>query len=183
VTLTQLLGGTRATNKSCQPAEVPVMPDLGTGSTIATLLDPETRRLCVSTPIALALEGAGTTLSSIAVPGRKQYVVLITDGGETCGGDVVAATQALAASGIKTFVVGFGGLDGGSGGVNVKLLNDAACAGMTATGFPSPCTSSGGAYVATAPSGPPVFFSAEDGTSLSAALGTITAGSCCGCAQ
>ena len=48
-------------------------------------------------------------LKSIAKTGVAQYVLLVTDGGETCKGDVTLVAQQLAAAGIKTFVVGFGG--------------------------------------------------------------------------
>jgi hypothetical protein len=184
-TLSQLLAGTASTNKSCQPAEVLVPPATGTGATITTILDPSTLRLCVSTPIALALGTAQTELASIAKPGVGQYVLLVTDGAETCSGDVVAATQTLAAAGVKTFVVGFGSADAGAAGVDVKLLNQAACAGMTAIGFPAPCTmvEGGAGYTATKPNGPPIFYLAQDGASLASALQTITSTVCCGCAQ
>jgi hypothetical protein len=183
-TLSQLLGGSASTNTSCQPAEVLVPPATSTGTTITGILDPTTLRLCVSTPIALALGTAQTELQSIAKAGVAQYVLLVTDGGETCSGDVTGAAQKLAAAGVKTFVVGFGSADAGAAGVNVKTLNDAACAGMTAIGFPAPCTQAdGGGYVATKPGGPPIFYLAEDGASLQAALQKITSTVCCGCAQ
>ncbi len=41
----------------------------------------------------------------------------------------------------------------------------------------------GTGYVATKPNGPPVFYLAQDGASLQAALQMITSGICCGCAQ
>jgi len=184
-TLSALLGGTASTNTSCQPAEVLVPPGVGTGATITGILDPTTLRLCVSTPIALALQTARSELLSIQQPGVKQYVLLVTDGGETCSGDVTGAAQTLAQEGIKTFVVGFGSADAGAAGVNVKTLNDAACAGQTAIGFPGPCTmnDAGTGYVATKPNGAPVFYLAQDGASLQAALQMITSGICCGCAQ
>ena len=184
-TLSQLLGGTASTNKSCQPAELLVPPATSTGTTITGILDPTTLRLCVSTPIALALGTAQTELVSIAKAGVAQYVLLVTDGAETCSGDVTAAAQKLAAGGVKTFVVGFGSADAGAAGVSVTTLNDAACAGMTAIGFPGPCTQvdGGGGYVATKPGGPPVVYLAEDGASLQAALQKITSTVCCGCAQ
>jgi hypothetical protein len=184
-TLSGLLGGTASTNTSCQPAEVLVPPALGTGPAITTILDPTTLRLCVSTPIALALETAQKELTSIATAGVGQYVLLVTDGGETCNGDVTGQAQKMAAAGIKTFVVGFGSADAGAAGVNVKLLNDTACAGMTAIGFPGPCTKddAGTGYVATKPNGPPVFYLAQDGASLQSTLQMITSGICCGCAM
>ena len=181
MTLSQLLSGMPSTNKQCQPAEVPVPPAPGTGTTITNLLAPETLRLCVSTPIALALGTARAELQSIA-HGVAQYVLLVTDGGETCKGDVVGVAQQLAAAGIKTFVVGFGGVTG-TGGVNVPLLDNVACAGETAPGFPAPCTKGAGGYTATSTTGAPLFYSAQDGASLQTALQAITKSVCCGCAQ
>jgi hypothetical protein len=182
-TLTALLGGTASTNTQCQPGEIPIAPAPGTGAAITSLLDPETLRLCVSTPIALALGTAKGELAAIAKPSVGQYVLLVTDGGETCKGDVVSAAQQLAAAGVKTFVVGFGAADAGSAGVNKKLLDQVACAGLTATGFPAPCTQTPTGYTATSTSGPPLFYVAEDGASLQAALQSITSKVCCGCAQ
>lgn len=182
-TLSQLLGGTASTNKSCQPAEIPIPPGPGNGMAITNLLDPFTLRLCVSTPIALALGTAQAELQSIRKSGVAQYILLVTDGGETCKGDVTSVAQALAGEGIKTFVVGFGGVDAGSAGVNVPLLDDVACAGETAPGFPAGCTKGANGYTATSTSGPPLFYSAQDGASLQAALQKITTSVCCGCAQ
>jgi hypothetical protein len=181
VTLTQLLGGTVATNTSCEAGEVLVPPALGTGATIQGILDPETLRMCVSTPIALALGTASSELMSVAANGRKQFVVLVTDGGETCKGDVVGAAQQLAAAGVNTYVVGFGG--GGAGGVNVPLLDDVACAGMTATNFATSCMKMGNGYVAVSHTGTPVFFLAQDGMALQTALHQIQTAVCCGCPQ
>ncbi|HTQ43237.1 MAG TPA: VWA domain-containing protein [Polyangiaceae bacterium] len=183
-TLTNLLGGTASTNTQCQAGEVLVTPAVNTGMTISNILNPETMRLCVSTPIALALGTAQKELASIVKSGVSQYVLLVTDGGETCSGDVVGITQQLAASGIKTFVVGFGAADAGAKGVNTKLLDNVACAGETATGFPAPCTKGdAGGYTATSTSGAPLFYLAEDGASLQMALQKITSSICCGCAQ
>lgn len=183
-TLTNLLNGITATNTSCQPGEVLVSPATGTGTTITNILDPETMKLCISTPIALALGTARSELQSSAKSGVSQYVLLVTDGGETCKGNVVGVTQQLAAAGIKTFVVGFGAADAGAKGVNTKLLDNVACAGETATGFPAPCTlGDAGGYVATTTAGPPLFYLAEDGASLQTALQKITSSICCGCAQ
>jgi von Willebrand factor type A domain len=182
-TLTGLLGGMRSNNTSCEPGEVLVAPATGTGAKISSILDPETMRLCVSTPIALALGTARTELAAVVRSGSAQYVLLVTDGGETCKGDVTSAAQQLASAGIKTFVVGFGAADAGSGGVNKKLLDDVACAGMTAVGFPAPCTKGPNGYTATKTAGAPLFYLAEDGPSLQSALHAIASSVCCGCTQ
>jgi hypothetical protein len=185
VTLEQELGGTSANNTHCQPGELVFSPDLGTGTEIATTLDPETFELCISTPIDAAMGTAARVLQAIAAPPRKQFVILVTDGGETCMGDATVTVQALAAAGVSSYIVGFGSADGGAGGVNVKLLNDLACAGGTATGFPAPCAQveGGTAYVATDPNGPPLFFLAEDGDALATSLQTIAGSVCCGCVK
>lgn len=182
-TLAGLLSGMHSTNASCVPGEVLVAPAVGTGTAIANILDPETMRLCVSTPIALALDTAKSELASAAVGGVAQYVLLVTDGGETCKGDVVGITQTLANAGVKTFVVGFGAADAGSSGVNKPLLDDVACAGMTAPGFPAPCTKGAKGYTATRTAGPPLFLLAQDGASLKSELLSIASSVCCGCTQ
>ncbi|HEY8091505.1 MAG TPA: vWA domain-containing protein [Polyangiaceae bacterium] len=182
-TLTALLGGTASTNTQCQPAEIPIGPAAGNGNAITTFLDPETVRLCVSTPIALALGTAEKELKAVAQPGVAQYVMLVTDGAETCKGNVVAAAQTLAGAGVKTFVVGFGAADAGSAGVDSKLLDQVACAGETAIGFPAPCSQTDAGYTATSTAGAPIFYLAEDGASLQTTLQGITSKLCCGCAQ
>jgi hypothetical protein len=183
-TLQDLVGGQGgSTNTGCMPGEVLVSPTTGTGTEIASILDPYTLRLCVTTPIAAALTTAQATLGQVAAPGRRQYVVLVTDGGETCvsDADVTTAAQTLAAAGIDTYVVGFGAADAGSKGVNVALLNDLACAGMTASTFTTSCMKQGSGYVAVNPGGPPLFFLAEDGAAVQAALSSVTTNVCCGC--
>jgi hypothetical protein len=182
-TLTALLGGATSNNTSCQGGEVLVSPALGTGAQIATLLDPETMKLCVSTPIQAALLTAQQALAQVAAAGRKQFVLLVTDGGETCvnGAQVISTTQTLAAAGIDTYVVGFGASDAGASGVNVPLLNNLACAGMTAKSFSTACTQQGNGWVAAQPNGPPLFLAAEDGASLQSALSSVTSSVCCGC--
>ena len=160
-----------------------VAPATGTGAQIGSILDPYTLKLCVSTPIAAALGTAQAALAQVAVPGRKQYVVLVTDGGETCvsDADVITAAQSLSAAGIDTYVVGFGAGDAGAKGVNVGLLNDLACAGMTATNFSTSCVKQGSGYVAANAKGAPLFFLAEDGMAVQTALASVTSNVCCGC--
>jgi hypothetical protein len=66
--------------------------------------------------------------AGLADPTRDNYVLVITDGMETCNGDGVAAVTALRAQTpeVKTFVVGFGGQ------VDAAELNAMATAGGTA---------------------------------------------------
>lgn len=79
-----------------------------------------------ATPIGAVLTSAGM-VPELADPMRANYVMLVTDGAETCNGDgEAAATANLSTKGIKTFVVGFGGE------VNAQNLTDIASAGGTA---------------------------------------------------
>ncbi len=184
VTLTQELGGTSATNTQCEPGQLIFSPALGTGATIGTFLDPETTKLCVSTPISASLSTAQQVLAGIKTPDRKQFVLLVTDGGETCAGNgAIGVAQGMAAAGVETFVVGFGANDAGAGGVNKKLLNELACAGMTAQSFATTCVKMGAGYVPVMPNGPALFYAAEDGTALETALKGIATSICCGCVR
>jgi len=147
---------------------------LGNGAAIASTL--QTTQLELGTPIGGALHVAQTKLASVKVSNRKQYAMLVTDGGETCSVDgPLPVVQSLAASGIDTFVIGFGSA------VDASLLNDLACAGMTAKNFSSSCMQSSGGYVASVPSTTHVYYDASDGPALQTALATITNGVCCGC--
>jgi len=133
-------------------------------------------QLELGTPIGGALHVAQATLASAKVPNRKQYAMLVTDGGETCNSDgPLPVVQSLAASGIDTFVIGFGAA------VDAALLNDLACAGKTAKSFASSCTQSTSGWVASVPSTTHVYYDASDGPALKTALATITNDVCCGC--
>ena len=114
-------GGTNSTQ--CVPAAVSVPVGNASAMSIASTLDmnmPGGR-----TPIGGVLTAAGM-VPSLADPMRANYVMLVTDGTETCGGNgVMAATQNLQMRGIKTFVVGFGGE------VDATNLSDIATAGGT----------------------------------------------------
>lgn len=183
VTLAQLAGGTTATNPTCQVGEVLEPPALASASAIAGAIDIDTTELCVSTPIGGGIEVATTELASIHVAGRDQYVVLLTDGQDTCdAAGALAKIQALAAAGVKTFVIGFGAT---GTGINAKQLDNFACAGRTAVGFPAPCTAdASGNYKATSPgTGAALYLAAEDATALSASLGALAGQVCCGCIQ
>lgn len=60
------------------------------------------------TPLAFSLK-AMETVAELRDPERGNYVLLVTDGRETCYGEPIGAVEDLARLGIKTFVVGFGG--------------------------------------------------------------------------
>lgn len=185
-TLPELLAGQNATNPSCGAGQIVLPPTLSSGPAIIASIGQDTTPLCVSTPIGSAMQTAADALAASKFGTRGQYAILVTDGGETCTVDSVPIVQSLAAKGIKTFVIGFG-QDGDSGdkGVRVPLLNDLACAGMTATTFATSCvtetTDAGTGYVAAPSTTSPVFFAAQDGASLASALDTISAQVCCNC--
>ena len=185
-TLPELLGGQNATNPTCGAGQLVLPPTLASGPAIIASISQDTTPLCVSTPIGAAMQTAADALAASKVGTRGQYAILITDGGETCSVDAVPIVQSLAAKGIETFVIGFGqDGDGGDKGVRVPLLNDLACAGMTASGFATSCvsdtTDAGTGYVASPSTTAPVFFAAQDGAALASALGEISAQVCCNC--
>jgi hypothetical protein len=171
----QVTGSKKATNKACEPGEIVVPPALGSGATIASKLDPKTATLCFSTPTGEALITASTYLTSNLTPGRAQYVVLVTDGADwadTCPDpDPLIRVQQLAASGIKTFVVGFFAQGSAPGGVGISFLNDMACAGQTAKDFAKSCKQGATGYTAADPnSTAPLFLGAEDSNQLESVL-------------
>ena len=69
------------------------------------------------------------------------------------------------------------------GGVGAAFLNNMACAGQTAPGFPAPCVEQDGGYVAADPGGPLLYLQAEDGDALDAALGGVVDDLCCDCLE
>lgn len=110
---------------SCYAGAVDVPVGDNTTSAIATSLG--STAPTGGTPIASTLQAALTYLQGVD-PKKTKLVLLVTDGGESCGGDPVAAVKALLAAQIKTYVVGFGSE------VDAMLLDDMAQAGGTATG-------------------------------------------------
>ncbi|MEZ4380901.1 MAG: vWA domain-containing protein [Nannocystaceae bacterium] len=130
-----------ATNPQCEFGELLIAPSPGVGGMIADVLDPATTKICRSTPTGNGLITAFDWFVDHIVPGRDQYAVLVTDGADwdiTCPDpSPLAIVQQLAAAGIKTYVVGFFGMEAEMQGA--AFLNDLACAGQTAKGFPAPC--------------------------------------------
>lgn len=105
-----------------------------------------------NTPIGGVLTSAGN-VPELVDPMRANYVMLVTDGTETCNGNgVQAATNNLMQKGIKTFVVGFGGE------VDAQNLADIAIAG----GTPRP--------------GATKYYQADDSAGLLAAFNLIAQG-------
>lgn len=186
LTLTQRLQGMDFANPACEAGEVVVAPALGTAAAIASALDPESTTLCFSTPTGSGLETARDELAAREVPGVEQYVALVTDGADfydSCPTpDPMQVLRDLDATGVKTFIVGFGAQDTTPGGVNPPLLNRMACAGHTAKDFATACMQlPGGGYDAVDPNGPRLYYDAADGAGLSTALEQVAGEVCCGC--
>ncbi|HWB74140.1 MAG TPA: hypothetical protein VG755_04275 [Nannocystaceae bacterium] len=175
----EVLGDAHVDGFLCS-ATVEIAPAPGTAAAIADRIDPVDTRLCKGTPIDAALQAAGAALAGSGAVGN---IVLVTDGKEKCNGNPVARAQALLASGVATWVIGFGNLPPGS--VSHQSLNQLACAGGTATDFDTSCVVDGlGNAVAVDPAGAALYLPAEDGQALSDALqqqiaGTICCGSAC----
>jgi hypothetical protein len=180
-TLSQVIGGSGGDNPQCEAGEVVVQPDADDSATsIVALLDPETTLMCKSTPIAAGLAVAADALAALRQPDRAQYVVFIGDGIDSCmtADDAIAGTQASARAGVGTFTIGFDA----SGGIDPAFLNDMACAGRTAIGFPSTCVADAdGDYLALDRLGPAIYLQAGDAASLRAALESTAEQVCCGC--
>jgi hypothetical protein len=175
LTLTERIETTKmATNPMCQEGEIVVPLGLGTGTAINAALDPLVTKICTSTPTGQALITAGTYLGANAVAGRPQYVALVTDGADwdqSCPTpNPLNEVQKLSTSGIKTFVVGFYAKSSAPGGVGIAFLNDMACAGQTATGFPGTCKMTANGWVAADPAAAPLFLTAQNSSELETVL-------------
>jgi len=190
VTLAERVTNSKSpTNVACDVGEIVIEPALETGSAIQAALDPATTLLCGSTPTGDGLLTATEYLLTSTTPGRDQYVVLVTDGADwasTCSEDPdpLPIVQQLASIGVRTYVVGFSAEGANQqGGVGAAFLNDLACAGQTAPGFPAPCVEQAGGYVAAEPDGPLLYLQAEDSAALDAALGGVVDDLCCNCVE
>jgi hypothetical protein len=179
VPLGESLDGARARNASCEGGQLEVAPTIDAHAAIDAAIDPETTGLCSTTPIGAALETATAALAAVAVDGRAQHVVFVGDGKDTCDDDLVLDTiDAMAAAGLVVHVVAF---DDQSGGIDVRALDDMACAAGTATGFPASCELDRDGHYRAPNDGEPRFFLAEDGAALSEALRGLAGDVCCGC--
>jgi Mg-chelatase subunit ChlD len=182
----QVTKSKKATNPACEPGEITIPTGLNRGAQIQSLLDPASTTLCFSTPTGQALITAKDHLKQNSEEGRDQYVVLVTDGADwanTCPDpDPLLEVQKLRAEGIKTFIVGFSSSGASTSGVGLEFLNNLACAGGTAKGFPGPCKDDGqGNLTAIDPKVPPLFLQADSGAQLTAALQSVAGSLCCGC--
>ena len=187
ISLADRIRGLDAVNPRCEGPDVVVPPGPGTGATIARAIDPEKTPICVSTPTGAALLGAATELKKTSARGKRQFVVLITDGADwdrSCPApDPLATVDELAAAGIDTVVVGFGADTSAADGVGAGFLNDMACAGRTAKGFPRGCAQSTSTQWRAAPNARQAYYTAGSSDELFAALDTFSASVCCDCVK
>ncbi len=186
LTLAEKVMGKAATNPNCQDGEILVPPGPGTSGQIAPLLDPTTAHICTSTPTGNALLTASGYLKANKKVGRGQYIMLVTDGADwdqSCPvPDPLGIVQQLAKDGIKTFMVGFSATgDIQPGGTGAPFLNDMACAGLTAKGFPDACVMTAEGYKAKEPMGATLYLQASDGAALTTAFNGIATELCCDC--
>ena len=141
--------GSPPAQQTCKGTDDAIGIDLGTGTTIGTYLD--TAGDCsLQTPIGNSL----TELDSYPGfndPTRANFVVLVTDGDENCGGNGPAAATALRSHNpeVKTYAIGFSSEAGGT------VLTQIAINGGTAR------------------TGTPAYFQANDEAKLFEAFDTI----------
>ncbi len=101
--------------------------DVGDGTATAVQMAISATEAATNTPIGATLE-ARVGYAGLADTAHPNYILLLTDGAETCDGDRVDAVRTLRnqTPEVKTFVVGFGGE------VDEDALNDMATEGGTA---------------------------------------------------
>lgn len=188
-TLETYLGGAEITNERCQGAETVVVPALGAGAAIASALDVRTTKICRSTPTGPALLDAKVTLDGLKDGVRRQYVVLVTDGADwdrSCPDpDPVEVVDQLAAAGVETLLISFSAerADGGSAAGDQAFLNDLACAGHSAKGFPDSCEKRGDVYRAKPGETGVLYYPATNGDELLAGLSSFAQNVCCNCVK
>lgn len=138
-------------DNDCGSANVNVNVDLNTASAINSAISATPPVSSALTPIGDSLD-ALINYAGLEDATRENYILLITDGSETCSGDGRTAVTNLVneTPSVRTFVVGFGS------GVDESALNDMAQNGMTAL-----------------PGGPPYYYQADDAASLNQALDDI----------
>lgn len=185
-TLSQRLQGIMATNPSCEEPEVLIPPALRTGAQIATTLDPETTPICFSTPTGAALIGANEFLQQNRTDGGQQFIVLVTDGADwdfSCPNpNPLAVVDGIRDAGVSTLIVGFSAEASLTNGVGAAFLDDMACAGGTAKGYPGTCfVNDAGVYRAKNAGDAGLFYVASDAAELSNALREFGKTICCNC--
>ncbi len=185
-TLGDRIRGIMATNTQCEGPEIVVQPALGAGPAISAALDPETTPICLSTPTGSALIGANDWLAAHRTDGGKQFIVLVTDGADwdqSCPNpNPLAVVDAIRDGGVATLVVGFSAEASLQGGVGAAFLDDLACAGGTAKGYPGTCfVNDAGVYRARNAGDAGLFFVATDAAELVTGLKAFGETICCNC--
>ncbi|MCA9649780.1 MAG: VWA domain-containing protein [Myxococcales bacterium] len=189
-TVEESIAGVFPLNPTCQGPELLVEPALGTGASVAGQIDASTGELCESTPLRLAIEGAGSWLAPLASPDHEQLVLLVTDGVDTdsfCSSesvdgypDSLVAVQQLQAQGVGTLILGVGTGFGTTGSVH-QAMNDFACAGGMAPDPELNCVPGAMGLVAVPGLAQALYFSAGDSAALVDRLVLTTEQVCCGC--
>ncbi len=133
----------------CNPGQINVPVGVSTANAISSALPAQAQGN--STPIGGALHVAATS-GELTDTTRANYVLLITDGMENCGGAPVAEVEGLFSRGVRTYSVGFGS------DVDEQRLTQMAIRGGTAR--------------ATTPR----YFQADNPVDLEAALSAIASG-------
>ncbi len=141
------VGDTNATACQVAPMSVPIADN--SASAIASAL--AAANPGGKTPLGAVLTTA-QSVSELTDPTRANYVLLATDGMETCGGRPVDEVTKLFGKNIKTYVLGFGA------GVSASTLTEMAVAGGTAR------------------AAAPRYFQVDDPAALSASLDAIVRG-------
>jgi hypothetical protein len=186
IRLSDRLNGQTTSNTTCEPGEVVVPVQLSAGAEIASKLTVNNTPLCLSTPTTAGIQVASQELARVRDGKREQFIVLVTDGAETCGTNALRPVQTLAGAGIRTFVIGFGANpDGGADAVDEEALNDLACAGKTAKDAANNCVpgDGGSGFVAKNRKGAALYLRAGSGAELTKALEDVAGEVCCNCVK
>ena len=103
------------TNGNCRVDQSAVWSSVMQNGGAAVRQSLQGRRPDGNTPLASAVQEAARYYDQLNDRNRKNIIVVISDGGESCGGNPVNATSDAFNRGYTTYVIGFGsGVDGGT---------------------------------------------------------------------
>jgi hypothetical protein len=155
---------------ACRPGALIVPPCIGVNYQVAAALDPATTTICGDTPVAGALTVARDTLAAMKNSAQEQFILLVTDGGDTCDWDASSMEVAwdLQRNGVGIFAVGFGGY-----GVDPVVLSELTCAGGTAPEPDVTCEVDEGGNARWNPDADFTYLVAEDGARLEEVMSEI----------
>jgi hypothetical protein len=113
---------------ACTPGFVAVEIAPGTAGEISAALGATTQ--CAGTPIGMTMEQV-PAITALREEGKRNFVLLVTDGSETCDTDAAAVAGQLSRQDpeVRTFVIGFGDQ------VDAAELDEIASAGRTQAAF------------------------------------------------